>query len=67
MFKGSWRTTLFGAGGLGTLLVSAAQALLDADPVTNPQWELLIAGAMPCIAALFARDNKVRSEAVGAK
>lgn len=63
----SWRTSLFGTGGLVTLLASVASALLDGDPATNVDWTLTIAAAMPCIAALFARDNKVSSEAAGVK
>jgi len=66
-FMKSWKTTLFGAGGLLAVAVSIVNSLFDGDPNTMPQWDLLIAAAGPAIAALFARDNNVSSEHAGAK
>lgn len=63
----SWKTTLFGAGGLLTVIVTALCAMFDDNPATNPDWALVLAAASPCIGLLFARDNKVSSEAAGAK
>jgi hypothetical protein len=63
----SWRTTLFGAGGLITILVNAINPLLDGDPATNPDWPSVITAASLAIGLLFARDNKVTSEQAGAK
>lgn len=63
----SWRTTLFGAGGLTSVLVPALNALLDGDPATVPNWEAVIPVAIMAIGLFFARDNKVTSESVGAK
>ena len=63
----SWKTTLFGAGGLATVLFTAVPALLDGDPATNPNWDLVIGAALPAIGLLFARDNNVTSEQAGVK
>jgi hypothetical protein len=65
--KASWRTSVFGTGGLIFVLGSALGALLDGNPATNPDWALVFAAAAPCIGLLFARDNKVTSEDVGIK
>ena len=63
----SWKTTIFGAGGLLAVIVTAVSALFDGDPATKPDWGLLIAAAGPAIAAIFARDHSVTSEQAGAK
>lgn len=63
----SWKTTLFGAGGLATVLFTAVSAMLDGDPATNPDWNLVLGAAMPAIGLLFARDNNVSSEQAGVK
>ena len=62
MKKKSWRTTVFGAGGILAVVVAAASALFDGDPTTNPNWNILIAALMPAIGNLFSRDDKVTSE-----
>lgn len=62
----SWKTTLFGVGGLLTVIAAALSALLDGKPETNPDWTSVIASASACIGLLFARDNKVTSEQAGA-
>jgi len=63
----SWKTTLFGAGGIATVLFSAVAALLDGDPATNPDWNLVLGAVLPAIGLLFARDNNVTSEQAGVK
>lgn len=63
----SWRTTLFGTGGLLLALGSACAALFDGNPGTTPDWAAVAAAAAACIGLLFARDNKVSSESAGAK
>lgn len=63
----SWKTTAAAVAGLLGLLSAAAQALLDADPATNPDWNTLFVLAMPMVGLLFARDNAVSSEAAGAQ
>jgi len=63
----SWRTTVFGAGGLLTVAAATASALLDGDPTTNPEWAVVVASVAACLGLLFARDNKVTSEDAGVK
>ena len=65
--KTSWRTTVFGAGGLLALLTTALQAIFDGNPATNPDWVTLVAAALPAIGLLFARDHSVSSEDAGIK
>lgn len=67
MNKTSWKTTLFGAGGLASVAFAALSALLDGDPATNPDWNLVFAAALPAMGLLFARDDNRSSEDVGAK
>jgi hypothetical protein len=63
----SWRTTLFGVGGVLTVVVAALNAIFDGNPATNPDWTSVIASLSACIGLLFARDHKVTSEQAGAK
>ena len=67
MPKGSWRTTTLGIIGGLTALFGAAQAYLDTDPATTPDWTALIAAITMSVGLIFARDNKVSSEEAGAK
>lgn len=65
--NGSWKTS---AAGIGAVLVAAGSALtamFDNDPATLPDWGAVIAAVIAGIGLLFARDNKVSSEAAGAK
>lgn len=63
----SWKTTLFGAGGVVTIIGSVLNALFDGDPATQVDWVTVCAGLAPAIGLLFARDNNVTSEQAGAK
>jgi len=63
----SWRTTLFGVGGIVTVVAAACNALFDGNPATNPDWTSVIASISACVGLLFARDNVVTSEQSGAK
>lgn len=65
--KSSWKTTVTGIAALLTVIGGAATALLDGNPATNPDWTLLIAAVTTAFGLIFARDNKVTSEDVGAK
>lgn len=67
MKKSSWKTSIFGAGGILVIAANVAAMLLDGNPATNPDWSVVFAALMPSIAALFARDNTVTSEQAGAK
>ena len=64
--KASWKTTVFGAGGLLTVVAAALNAIFDGNPATNPDWTSVIAAASACIGLLFARDNNVTSEQANA-
>lgn len=65
--KASWRTTLFGTGGLVIVLSSAVSAIFDGNPLTNPDYGALAGAVAACLGLLFARDDKVSSEQAGAK
>lgn len=65
--NGSWKTTVFGAGGLLIIVTNVASMLLDGNPNTNPDWSVTIPSIMACLVGLFARDNNKTSEDVGAK
>jgi len=63
----SWKTTTTGILAILSALISAAQALLDDNAATNPDWMTVAAAVSAGVGLLAARDNKVTSEAVGAK
>lgn len=65
--KSSWKTTLFGVAGLIGAIATAAAALLDNDPLTNPNWAAIISAGTVAFGLIFARDNSVTSEQAGAK
>lgn len=65
--KKSWKTTLFGAGGLITVWVAVLCAVLDGDPSTVPDYTTAITLSLPALGLIFARDNAVSSEAAGVK
>lgn len=62
----SWRTTLFGTGGLIIVVTTALNALFDGNPQTTPDWGAVAGAAAACLGLLFARDNRVTSEQAGA-
>jgi hypothetical protein len=63
----SWRTTVFGTGGLLAVVVTILQALFDGNPQTNPDWGAAAAAIAASVGLLFARDHKVSSEDAGIK
>jgi hydrogenase/urease accessory protein HupE len=65
--KTSWKTTTAGVAGIAIAILSVAQATLDGDPLTVPNWEAAIAAVVTGLGLLFARDNNVTSEQAGAK
>lgn len=62
----SWKTTV--AGILQFLSVVSVQFgyLLDADPVTAPDYSLIVSSAVILVGLFTARDNDVSSEDAGA-
>lgn len=63
----SWRTTGLGICTILAAIAAAGKALLDADPLTNPDWGLLAAAISAGLGLVLARDNHVTSEQAGAK
>lgn len=61
----SWRTSLMGVLAIIGAVVSAATALLDGDPLTQPDWATLSAVVATSLGLLHARDNKVSSVKAG--
>lgn len=62
----SWRTTTTGVLAILAALIGAAQALIDGNPATNPDWTSIAAAIMAGVGLITARDNGVTSEAAGA-
>jgi hypothetical protein len=52
----SLKTSIFGAGGLLTLWANVASMLLDNDPLTNPDWSMVITATITAGGLLFAKD-----------
>lgn len=63
----SWRTTVAGLGTVMVAIGGALNAMFDGNAATNPDWTATIAAITAALGLLFARDNKVSSEDVGAK
>lgn len=62
----SWKTTTTGVLAIVVALSSAAIAVLDADPVTVPDWGAVTAAILAGLGLIAARDNGVTSEQAGA-
>lgn len=62
----SWKTTTAGVGALLTVIGTALNQMFDGDPATNPDWNLLLPIIITSLIGIFARDNNVTSEQVGA-
>lgn len=60
--SGSWRTSLFGKGGIVAIIVGVVSKLLDGDPATVVDWGIVIPALITSIALLFTRDDNVSSE-----
>jgi hypothetical protein len=63
----SWRTSVAGLGAIFVSVGAALTAMFDNDPLTNPEWGVVIAAIIAGVGLLSARDNKVSSEQAGAK
>ena len=55
----NWKTTVFGTGGLLTVVAVAISSLFDNDPTTNPDWALVIGAFAGAVGFLFAKDANV--------
>jgi hypothetical protein len=63
----SWKTTTAGVLAIVAAIATALSASFDSDPLTVPNWEIVIAATLAGIGLIFARDNTVTSETAGAK
>jgi hypothetical protein len=63
----SWKTTTAGVLAIIAAIATALSASFDSDPLTVPNWEIVIAATLAGIGLIFARDNTVTSETAGAK
>lgn len=67
--SGSWKTSVLGWAGLVTAVGLAVSAVLGGEGAEGIDWGGLwesIIVVFPSLAAIFARDNNVTSEAAGA-
>jgi peptidoglycan/LPS O-acetylase OafA/YrhL len=65
--KGSWKTSAAGIAAIVVAVASCVQAAFDGNPDTAPNFEVAIAAVISGLGLIFARDNNVSSESVGAK
>jgi hypothetical protein len=67
MRRSSWKTSITGLMAGLSLLLAQAMTLTDEDPLTNPEYALVISGISMIMMGLSARDNNVTSEQAGLK
>lgn len=65
--KGSWKTTVMGICSILGVLATAVKALVDGDPSTTVDYQMVVAGITAGVGLIMARDNDKSSEDVGAK
>lgn len=52
----NWKTSAMGALTIVSALSTAALALLDNDPLTNPNWTLVVAAVTSGLGLIMAKD-----------
>lgn len=52
----NWRTTTLGAATILAAVATAVAALLDNDPLTNPNWALVAASFTSGLGLIMAKD-----------
>lgn len=57
--NGSWKTSVFGTGGIGFLLFDTIAKLVDGDSSTNPDWALVVSALVTAVGLIFAKDANV--------
>lgn len=55
----SWRTTVLGITTILTAVAGVVAALIDNDPLTNPDMTVAVAAVVSGIGLIFAKDSKV--------
>ena len=63
----SWQTSASAIIAAVIIVLTAGQALLDGNPETSPNWNLVVTEIVLAIGLLRARDNNKTSEDVGVK
>ena len=64
----SWRTTLCGILSIiASAIATIGLPILDADPLTIPNWTAFGAAVAAAVGLFMARDDSVTSEMAGAK
>ena len=54
----NWRTTTLGVATILAAVATALAAVLDNDPLTNPNWTLVAASMTSGLGLIFAKDAK---------
>jgi len=66
MLRASWQPKVAAIAAIVALAAQVVTAIFDGDPLTTPPWNALVE-AILAIGLFTTRQNKVTSEAVGAK
>ena len=61
----NWKTTVAGILAAVVAIADGAAQLLDGNPLTNPDYTLIIAAVIAAIGLIFARDATVTSKQLG--
>lgn len=61
----SWKTTLIGLISGIMLILPQISTVLDEDPTTNPEYQMILAGLAAMGIGGFARDNNKSSQDIG--
>ena len=63
----SWKTSVAGVVAGLMVILPEVQSILDADPATNPDWNLIVAGITVILGFAAARDGDKSSQDVGVR
>jgi hypothetical protein len=55
----NWKTTVAALLGLVGLAATQGQAMLDGNPETVANWQIIIPAAIACVGLIFAKDAKL--------
>jgi hypothetical protein len=54
----NWKTTMAAILGLLAIAATQGQAVLDGNPETVANWQIVLPAAIGCIGLIFAKDSK---------
>ncbi|CAK0780994.1 conserved hypothetical protein [Gammaproteobacteria bacterium] len=63
----NWKTTTAGISTIIAALAGAIALVVDGDPKTNPQWELVVGAVITGLGLVLAKDFNVTGAAGGQK